>query len=194
MHKSLNTKRLFLGLYLCLLPHCHPSAADTIGLQCEWMLQCYLRVHILSERRRRKKKQKNKELKKCPQDPGDHLGTSQRGHPPLRDISTLFQHVYPVMSLSPFTFLLCLPSSGVKYITGFHISPLLPPPQTGSQPGDSFCELGESCCRQERTMWEQPLSNWWNMGLDLQMGRKGRRGGRCACLKPAGITLQSASH
>lgn len=153
-----------------------------MGLQCEWMLQCYLRHNILSER-----EEKEQRGEKCLQYPSDHLSTSQRGHPPLQDFFTLSWCVYSAMSLSPFTLLLCLLTAGVKYWAGFHIPLRL----AHSQPLCVFVALGrESGCGRNTAMWEQPSTNWWNMGLIMAV--KGHTWD--VCLEPAGSWLLSASH
>lgn len=165
--------QFFLGLYLFLLSRCHPSAADTIGLQCEWMLQCYLRVHILSERRRRKKKeQRGEKMPPGLRRPSRHQSARSPSSPrylnslptclPCNESESLY---VPAV----FALLWCEVPNWIPHLP----TPVPPLLLTGSQPADSFCELGESCCRQERTMWEQPLSNCWNMGLGLQMGMRG---------------------
>lgn len=164
---------------------CGPFTAHTMSLQCEWMLQCYLRHNILSERRGRRKKKKEQRGEKCLQYPGDHLGTSRRGHHPLRDFFTLSRRCWlsdeseSFYTPPVFAYLWCeVPS----WIPHSH--------QTGSQPATvcvcSSCE--RKCLRAKhchvRTAVQQADETW---GSNWQP--EGHAVHRDVCFKPAGSRL-----
>lgn len=96
---------------------------------------------------------------------------------------TLSRCVCSAMSRSPFTLLLCLLTSGVKYRAGFHSPLRLARSQTLFVFG---AHVRESGCGRNAAMWEQPLTNCWNMGSSWQW-----KGGTCSvCPDPAGCSQQ----